>query len=311
MTHRSMHRRTFLGLGAAAGLTVATARLGGLSAQEQPTSVATPADLAVQDVYTFLVCGLDTRTVEEDENTDVIMIARVDLTQNVIRVISLPRDLLVEVPNWGYYKINGAYNLASKANNHDWNAGIGLTEQTIEYNFGVAIDAALTVNFEGTPRIIDALGGITVNNPYDVRDDQYPTADYGVKSIFYPAGEITLNGEQALEFSRTRHQDGDDGRVMRQQLVVEALLRKAQDPANVTRLPELVDATRDAVMTTIPLPVQAHLITAVPNIAPESVVWGTITQFLWGDTTDSGMWVYQGDWSTLPGYVQGFLDGTV
>jgi LCP family protein required for cell wall assembly len=268
-----------------------------------------PADLEPKDEYTFLVAGLDTRTVEEPENTDVMMVSRVNLAAGTVRTMSFPRDLLVEIPGIGFDKINRAYDYGSKANDHDWNAGVALMEQTFEHNFGLTVDAVATTNFQGLTKVVDALGGITVENPYDLYDAEYPTADYGTKEIFYPAGTLELNGEQALEFGRTRHQDGDDGRVMRQQLVLTALLEKAQEPPILSKLPELVEATRDAVTTNIPDDVRGQLILAIPNIDVANVQWGTMTQYLWGDTTASGMWVYQGDWSVLPGYVQGWLAG--
>lgn len=310
MTHRFLEtrlsRRTFSLAGVALASAGAMRHAPSVGAQGQEI---VPADLAQKDEYTFLIGGLDTRTVEEPENTDVMMMSRVNLATGTVRTMSFPRDLLVEIPGVGYDKINRAYDYGSKANNHDWNAGVALMEQTFELNFGLTIDATATTNFQGMPAVVDALGGIDVVNPYDLYDADYPTEDYGVKEIFYPAGPQTLNGEQALEFSRTRHQDGDDGRVMRQQLVLTAMLEKAQDPSILSNLPELVEATRDAVTTNIPDDVRNQLIAAVPNIDAANVAWGTMTEYLWGDTTASGMWVYQGDWSVLPGYVQGWLAG--
>lgn len=273
--------------------------------------VATPAPIEVKDSYTFVAAGMDTRTRDQPENTDVLMVSRVNLATGVVRTMSFPRDLLIEIPGVGFDKINRAYDYGSIPNNDDWNAGIAMVEQVLEYNFGLEIDAAITTTFTGLAKVVDTLGGITVDNPYDLYDAEFPTADFGYKEIFYPAGVQVLNGEQAMEFSRTRHQDGDDGRVMRQQLVLTALLEKAQEPETLMKLPELVDAARDAVVTNIPDAVQAQLIAAVPTIDPENVIFGTMTEYLWSDTTDSGMWVYQGDWSTLPGYVQGYLDGDV
>lgn len=259
--------------------------------------------------YTFVVGGLDTRTVEEPENTDVLMVARVDLDAGVVRAMSIPRDLYVEIPGAGYDKITRAYDYGSKASAYDWEAGAQLCGQTVAHNFGLTIDGVALTRFRGFEAVIDAIGGVEVNNPYDVYDGEYPTYDYGYKEIFYPAGVQTLNGSQALEFVRTRHQDGDDGRVMRQHIVLEAVLRKLQSPGIVADIPALVDATRDAVLTTIPLDLQMSLIAGLPNINPDAVVFGNMTQYLWGDTVANGMWVYQGDWSVLPGFVQGFLAG--
>src|SRR5690606_21558599 len=105
----------------------------------------------------------------------------------------------------------------------------------------IEIDGVATTNFKGFAQVVDALGGVDVNNPYDLYDGQFPTANYGYKEIFYPAGEQTLEGEQAMEFSRTRHQDGDDGRVMREQLVLTGMLESVQEPENAEKLPELVE----------------------------------------------------------------------
>lgn len=304
MSH-TINRRTFLGLGAALAATASGFRIVG--AQE----FVTPAALEPKDIYTFLVMGMDTRPDEKELNTDVLMVSRVNLVDNTVRTMSFPRDLYVEIPGIGADKINAAFKAVAENGKEDWMKGMEATRNTIEQNFGLTIDAALSVRFEGVQKIVDTLGGVTIVNPYDLRDDSYPTLDYGTKEIFYPAGEITVNGEQALELMRTRHQDGDDGRVMRQQLVLTALLHKAQDPANVAKLPELMKNASDAVITTIPTAVQLQLLAAAPNIPAENVYWGTITHLLWGDVVAGGMWVYQGDWAQLPGYVQGFLNGQI
>ncbi len=301
----SINRRTFLGLGAALAATAGNFRIAG--AQEY----ATPAALEPKDVYTFLVMGMDTRPDEQELNTDVLMVSRVNLVDNSVRTMSFPRDLYVEIPGVGADKINAAFKAVAANGKEDWMKGMEATRNTLEHNFGLTIDAALSVRFEGVEQIVDTFGGVTIVNPYDLRDDSYPTLDYGTKEIFYPAGELELTGEQALEMMRTRHQDGDDGRVMRQQLILTALLEKAQDPATITKLPELLEIAQDAVITTIPTEVQLHLLTAVPNIPVENVYWGTITHLLWGDVVAGGMWVYQGDWAQLPGYVQGFLNGQI
>lgn len=279
-----------------------------------PDPMPTPSTLQVQDGYTFLVAGMDTRGVEQDENTDVIMFSRVEPKNHRVRTISIPRDLYVEVPGHGWMKINGAYNIGSHSNNFDWNAGVDLFRQTIEWNFNFKVDGVVTTNLHKMPGVIDAIGGITVNNPYDVFEDHYPTADFGVKSIHFPAGELRLNGEEALEFSRTRHMDFDEGRVMRQQLVLTAALAELQKPENVLRLPEIMEAGEEFVATDIPAEVQGHLVASVSDIDPDLVEWGTVVEFLTGETTADGGWIYSADWSYLPYHVRawlgvGYLDG--
>ena len=296
---------------AAGGYRVAAAQ--DEAADERPNGqdFVTPAALETKDVYTFLVLGLDTRPDDAELNTDVMMVSRVNLTDSTVRTMSFPRDLYVEIPGIGPDKINAAFKAVAENGHEQWMQGMSATRATFEHNFGLTIDAALSIRFEGVEAVVDLLGGVTVENPYDLADDSYPTLDYGTKEIFYPAGTLDLNGEQALEFMRTRHQDGDDGRVMRQQLVVTDLLLAAQEPENVAKLPELVEIGREHVITNIPTEVQLQLATAVPNIPVENVFWGTITHLLWGDVVTGGMWVYQGDWNQLPGYVQGFLNGEI
>nr|MBA2278188.1 LCP family protein [Chloroflexia bacterium] len=262
-----------------------------------------------EGALTVVVGGLDTRTPDQPENTDVLMVARVDFDAPSVRAMSIPRDLLVDIPGFGTDKVNRAYDHGSKAADGDWEAGAALTVETVAANFELDIDGIALTNFEGFADVIDAFGGVDVDNPYEVYDAEYPTEDFGYREIYFPAGEIHLDGEDALAFARTRHQDGDDGRVMRQQLVLLALLAKAQDPAILPDLPEIVREGREAVRTDFDREMQARLIELASTLSAEDIVFGTMTEYLWGDTTESGMWVYQGDWSTLPGIVQGFLAG--
>ncbi len=282
----------------------------GLGVALVSASVVRPAAARQEPgALTIVVGGLDTRTPEEPENTDVLIIARVDFDRPAVRALSIPRDLLVEIPGVGYDKVNRAYDHGSKAAGHDWKAGAALTVETVAVNFGLDVDGFVLTNFEGFADVVDAFGGIDLVNPYEVYDAEYPTPDYGYQEIYFPAGPIHLDGEDALAFARTRHQDGDDGRVMRQQLVLLALLTKAQDPEILPRLPEIVREGREAVRTDLDRETQAALIALAPELEKNDVVFGTIAEHLWGDTTASGMWVYQGDWATLPGIVQDFLAG--
>lgn len=317
---RYMNRRSFAGLTAAmaaaaasGGFRIIAAQDGDDNAVEIPdgNDFVTPAAVETKDVYTFLVLGMDTRPDDEELNTDVMMVSRVDTVNNTVRTMSFPRDLYVEVPGIGADKINAAFKLVAENGHEQWMEGMSATRATFEHNFGLTIDAALSVRFEGVEEIVDLFGGVTIENPYELYDDNYPTLDYGVMEISFPAGEIDINGEEALQLMRTRNQDGDDGRVMRQQLILSALLEKAQEPENLERLPELLEIGREHVITNIPTDVQLHLLSVVPEIPSENVHWGTITHLLWGDTVAGGMWVYQGDWQQLPGYVQGFLNGEI
>jgi len=257
------------------------------------------------DSYTFVVAGLDSRSPVDPGNTDVLLVVRVDLDAGTVRALSIPRDLYVVIPGFGRDKICRAYDLGQGADaDNDWEAGARTLSDTIFRNFGVTIDGSAITDFNGFPTVIDALGGIEVDNPYDVYN-------LDRTRVVFQAGRITLNGEEALEFARTRHQDGDDGRVDRQQLVLAAMLDKAQGPAVRDNLPELLTTFRDAIQTDISIRMQLRLLRLAQGISGEDVAFGTITEFLTEETLAPGMWVYQADWDTLPGYVQSWLNGDV
>ncbi len=253
--------------------------------------------------YTFLVLGLDTREENADQRSDIIMVSRVDVAANTVRVLSIPRDLYVEIPGYGDDKINAAYQrgLASSPD-LDWEVAASRTAETIDHNFGLSIDGAAITDMNRFPAIIDAVGGVDVDNPYTVDDPDWPEARF-------PTGMIHLDGDQALVFTRTRKMDGDGGRVMRQHLVLEALLVELQTPETFARLPDLIASLAGAVRTDIPIDVQLRLIAMLPNLASESLSFTNLDDQLWADYTAGGAWIYQGDWSTLPGYVQSWLDG--
>lgn len=251
--------------------------------------------------YTFIAAGIDARANYGDYNSDVLMVARVDLDAGDLRAVSIPRDLYVTIPGFGQDKINRAFDFGYKSAGMAWESGAALLTETVETAFGIEIDGIATTTFEGFGRMVDIVGGVEVDNPYEVAGD--------ASHPYFPAGVQMLDGDAALAFVRTRSQDGDDGRVMRQQLVLAGLLRRMQDPAIMNELPALLAATRDTVETDIPVPTQLRLLELVPDLSADSVTFRTITGYLTGGTLDNGMWVYQADWSTLPGYVQSLLAG--
>lgn len=258
----------------------------------------------------FIVAGLDYRNEWEPENTDVLMVARVDLLQNTVRAFSIPRDLWVSIPGFGEDKITSAYQFGSDSAGRDFKAGAASLAETIEANFGIAIDASVMTTFGGFEQVVDAFGGVHVDNPYDLYDGQYPTADYGLKEIWYPAGAQLLTGEQALEFCRTRHQDGDDGRTMRQRMVLRALLDEARG-LDSEALQSLVLEHRSAIRTDLGRSKQLALALAAPDFTNSTVEFATLTPYIWASTAWNGAWIYAGDWSTIPGFTQGFLNGDI
>lgn len=266
----------------------------------------TPADITQ---LTVLVAGLDSREPDQPENADVFIIARVDVPNATVRAVSVPRDLYVSIPGFGYDKITRTYDFGSKANESQFKYGAQTMLDTVAENFGIEADAVVATTFIGFEEIVDAVGGVDIDNPYDLYDGEFPTIDYGYKEVFFPQGMIHLGGEDALDFCRTRHQDGDGGRVMRQHLLLLAMLDKVTSDEFRDSLPDFVEQYRKSVRNNLGRSRRLALALAAPSFTAESISFANLDEFVWGDTTSDGMWVYSGDWERIPGFVQGFLNG--
>jgi LCP family protein required for cell wall assembly len=164
------------------------------------------------------------------------MIASVDPAQRKVALISIPRDLWVEIPGHGENRINSAYFYGEL----DGTGGAGLMKRTIEHNLGLHIDHYGRLDFECFKRIIDILGGIAIDVPEAVRDDRYPDDHYGYMRIYIPAGRQYMDGETALQYVRARHESNDFSRMRRQQQVLLAVRDKALRLDIIFSLPELI-----------------------------------------------------------------------
>lgn len=294
------------------GLLGVSAMAGGLRsglAFAQDSTTVKPATL--KKPLTLFVGGLDTRKPGEPENSDVLMVVRVDVPNRTVRVVSIPRDLWVTIPGFGEDKITRAYDFGSKTQNGMFKPGAELIKATFAETFGLTLDGVVLTTFTGFETIVDALGGVVVDNPYDVADAEYPTIDYGYSSIYYPAGLQSLTGVQALEFSRTRHQDGDGGRIMRQQIVLRALLERARDPEVAPLLPEIVKGRRKTVKTDLGPSKHLALALAAPDFTNETTAFTTILDYVYEATAANGAYIYAGDLAQIAGYMEGVLSGEI
>jgi LCP family protein required for cell wall assembly len=200
---------------------------------------------------TLLLMGLDQRSGSAlPGRADVIMIANVDPVTRRVNLLSIPRDLWVEIPGHGENRINSAYFYGEFDGGEG--GGPGLVKSTLELNFGIDIDYYGTLDFECFERIIDILGGITVDVPEEIRDDRYPDDSYGYMRIYIPAGRQHMDGETALQYVRARHQSSDFSRMRRQQQVLLAVREKALRLDIIFSLPELIPLLGKAFSTDLP-----------------------------------------------------------
>jgi polyisoprenyl-teichoic acid--peptidoglycan teichoic acid transferase len=191
----------------------------------------------------ILILGSDARPDEvrrgQVGRTDTLLLLVADRATPRLAMVGIPRDLWVSIPGHGQERINVAYQAG----------GSSTAKQTVSNVLGQRVDRYLVIGLQGVREVVDALGGIDINVPQAIRDDQYPTDDYGVISINIPAGPQHMDGETALQYARTRHQDSDFGRIGRQQQVLGAVRSALMNPVNWPRLPAVALAMQRTVST--------------------------------------------------------------
>lgn len=202
-----------------------------------------------EDPFYVLILGVDSSEERDEDNStdgtyrsDSIMLARIDPVNKKITLVSIHRDTLVDLDEYGQQKLNAAYAYG----------GAALAVETVSELAGVDISHYVEVNFDALIAIVDALGGIEVDVPIEIDDDE--------AGGYLAAGEQTLTGEQALILCRSRHAyddygDGDSYRAANQRLVLAAIAEKllSSDVATIaSTLTSLVDyVTTDMSLTDI------------------------------------------------------------
>jgi polyisoprenyl-teichoic acid--peptidoglycan teichoic acid transferase len=259
---------------------------------------------------TILVLGVDRRVDGGDQNADVIILARLDLERQTVATVSLPRDLLVEIPGVGMDKISSAYNYGVERDRSNKAAGVGLVRDTVEHNFDILIDDYVMVDFQGFERVVDALGGVEIDVPEEIDDPNYPTDDYGTRHLHFDAGLQHMNGEEALAYARTRHGDNDDARRDRQTQVLLALFDKGKGLGSLTRASEMIVALGGAVQTSFHFDEQLALARLGFNVDRGRIEMASVSPpLIEPGTTEGGAWVYVGDLPAIAAFIEEALTG--
>jgi LCP family protein required for cell wall assembly len=156
-----------------------------------------------------------------------------------LALLSIPRDLYVDIPGHSANRINTAHFWGERESE---GGGPALAMQTVAETFDVPVHGYVRLDFDGFRAIVDGVGGIDVVVEEGIVDDGYPTADYGTTRIEIPAGPQHMDGETALRYVRSRHGSSDFDRAERQQRVVIALAGRLSGPRGWTRLPAVFGA---------------------------------------------------------------------
>ena len=210
--------------------------------------------------WTFLVMGVDRRPHEGNapSRTDTMFVMTVDPQTRSARALALPRDLWVDVygPNGVFpQRINSAYEFGEAI---EEGSGIETVVTTVENLLKIDIDHHVIIDFEGFKEIITLLGGVEVEVPdgLGVFDPTYSETE--LLGDFYPCifepGTYQMDGSQALCYARVRNNSDDRERVLRQQTVIDAVIKKAAQ-LNILESPgtmfELWRRYRDTVQTSV------------------------------------------------------------
>ena len=221
----------------------------------------------------ILLLGLDIDDCEQSDGyarrTDTMIVVRVDPDSKTASMMSIPRDLYVYVSAYwsgepvGAKKINMShlygteFEVDEEGIPHEIpHTGPNVVKATIRDNLGIPIHRYVRVDVEGFQDIVDALDGVRIDVPASeddptigLFDTEYPDDKCGVKTISFPPGEQTLNGEEALQYARSRKSTSDFDRSRRQMDVLMAMREKGTRPGVILDLPKLVPAVMDTVDT--------------------------------------------------------------
>lgn len=193
--------------------------------------------LTAKDKSTIMIMGVDERD-DDVGRSDTLMVAAIDPKKNQASLLSVPRDTRVKIKGHGFDKINAAY-----AYGHEQ-----LSQDTIEHLLGIKIDHYIIINTKSFKKIIDAIGGIDIDVPKRMHYED-PWDDDGGLVIDFKPGKQHMDGAKAITYVRYRDEEGDIGRIKRQQAFVQACLDKLVSPAIIPQLPTVIREVMSSIKT--------------------------------------------------------------
>lgn len=248
-----------------------------------------------QSRFTMIVAGLDRRPGETglEFRTDSMMLVSLDPTAGRLGILSIPRDLYVQIPGWRNYRINAALYLG-EARGEGY--GPTLLMQTFQLNFGIRVHDYMLVDFQAFIDIVNLIGGVEVSIDYTIDDPRYPNMNFGYDPFYLPAGTHQLDGYNALRFARTRHGNNDIRRAERQQQVLFAIRDRVLDfnmiPQLLIQAPAFWNTLSSNVYTGLSLEHLIQLGLYIKDIDRGNITTGIINfRYLQEHTTESGQHV--------------------
>lgn len=236
----------------------------------------------LEDNVSILIIGVDN---SKDRNykhsrSDALILATFNKELNSIKLLSIPRDTYVYVPELGYH---------TKINHAHYYGGPKYTIETVEKFLNVPIDYYISFNFEAFIEIVDSIGGIHYEVPYEIYE---PDSHDNKNAIHLLPGYQELNGEEALALARTRKYDTDVQRGMRQQDIIKTIVYEAASASNVFKLDDMLEAIGNNMTTSLTFNEMKAIVSY--GLSKELKIT-SINLDGKGDYLDDGLWYYQVD----------------
>jgi LCP family protein required for cell wall assembly len=258
---------------------------------------------------TLLCMGIDDNWTNGDQlytaqaRTDTLFLLSLDLDNKKVAMLSIPRDTYTHIAGTPYSsKINSAYATG----------GPKRSLATVDELLGVRADHYLVLNIDATKKIVGALGGVDVN----VENEMHYHDKWGHLSIDLKPGFQHLDADQAVGFARYRHgdagarpspEDGDERRMYRQHVLMQAIIAKAKNFANVAQAPHLVDVAMSTIQTDLTRTQLFDLAAIYRGVQPGDIRTASLT----GDSYRGagGGWDYRLDLPKAHAYVDWLIKG--
>jgi LCP family protein required for cell wall assembly len=282
------------------------------------------------------------------------MVVSLDFATNKVTMISIPRDLWVQVPTSGnsgsYWKINAAYELGMDQKNYpnklpQFTGADGAGNEAkyvVSQVIGQPIDYYVAMDFTAFQKVVDAVGGVTVNVPDTFTDYSYPNGDQNTSgadcdastpaapdqsgcrylTVHFNAGLQAMNGQTALEYARSRHAAGSEGsdfaRSRRQQQIVTAVEKKAMENGLLPNILSIMNAVQGHVFTDLSLAEVKDLSDYIAGVNLDNATHGQLTDagdsLLVSGYSKDGQWILEptagmDDFDQVHTYIYDLLNG--
>jgi LCP family protein required for cell wall assembly len=233
------------GAPAAPALSGVAARLSGLA----PSAFATPLPELNEDILNVLIAGSDRRPGAGNWRTDTLVLVSIDKAQRKVGMLSVPRDLWVNIPGHGQGRVNTADFLGVLDGRPDGE----LMKETVAGNLGVPVHRFIRVNFKAFVSVVDALGGLDLVVDCPLEDYFLGDGASGPGEVSLQTGLQHVDGATALRYARSRHSTSDFDRSRRQQRVLRAMAARAREKGLLRSAPRILASVREHVQTDLNL----------------------------------------------------------